>query len=122
MIYAYTNYNLGDDLFIKLLCERYPSTEFLLYAPKGYKNTFKNIKNIKVFPNNTLLVRGINFIFRLLKFRAPLFRIIIARKSNAAVYIGGSLFMQTENWKDKYLDKKNMFMDNKPFYLLGANF
>lgn len=122
MIYAYTNYNLGDDLFIKLLCERYPNTQFLFYAQKGYKKTFKDMKNLKVFSSNTLLVRGINFIFRLLKFKSPFLRNIIAKKCDAAVYIGGSLFMQTENWKDKYENKKNMFIENKPFYLLGANF
>ena len=41
-VYAYTRQNLGDDLFIKILCERYPNTQFVLYAPNVYKDIFKD--------------------------------------------------------------------------------
>src|SRR5699024_1160694 len=41
MVYAYSQFNLGDDLFIKILCERYPETQFVLYAPKQYKRCFQ---------------------------------------------------------------------------------
>lgn len=33
MVSAYTEFNLGDDLFIKVLCERYPDTRFMIIAP-----------------------------------------------------------------------------------------
>lgn len=122
MIYAYTNFNLGDDLFIKLLCERYPNTQFCLYAPKEYKKLFKNIRNLRVYSSDTFIVRGTNFIFKLLKTKTPYLRRRIAQKCDAAVYIGGSLFMQNENWKTKYENKSNMYIENQPFYLLGANF
>lgn len=55
MINAYTTFNLGDDLFIKVLCERYPNTEFILYAPKEYKINFKNSSNLKVISNSNIL-------------------------------------------------------------------
>lgn len=122
MIYAYTEFNLGDDLFIKLLCERYPNTQFILYAPKNYEILFKEILNLKVYPNDTLFVRAVNKIFRLFNIKRNFIRFKIAKKCNAMVYIGGSLFMQGENWKERYLDKEEMYIENKPFYLLGANF
>src|SRR5690625_2356463 len=49
MVYAYTQFNLGDDLFIKILCERYPETQFVLYAPKKYKRCFQGMRNILFF-------------------------------------------------------------------------
>jgi colanic acid/amylovoran biosynthesis protein len=122
MIYAYTNFNLGDDLFIKLLCNRYPKSQFVLYAPKEYKMVFKEISNLCVIPNNTIFKKGINLILRLLRIKKNFFRNLVAKKCDAMVYIGGSLFMQDDNWIESYLDKKNMKLKNKPFFLLGANF
>ncbi|QGH36256.1 hypothetical protein GI584_20400 [Gracilibacillus salitolerans] len=122
MIYAYSNLNLGDDLFIKLLCERYTNTQFLLYAPKGYKKLFEDLQNISIFPSDTLLVKVGNFIFRVLKVNRPFLRTKIAKKCDAAVNIGGSIFMQVNNWKNQFENKEGMQIKNKPFYLLGANF
>ncbi len=56
MIYAYCNFNLGDDLFIKILCERYPEVHFLLYAPIEYKYYFKWLPNITVYPRNNIFL------------------------------------------------------------------
>lgn len=54
LIKAYTQLNLGDDLFIKILCERYENTEFYLFATPEYKN-LKGIKtnNLKILYNDT---------------------------------------------------------------------
>src|SRR5699024_4992683 len=52
MVYAYSQFNLGDDLFIKILCERYPETQFVLYAPKQYKRCFQGMRNIRFFPSD----------------------------------------------------------------------
>ena len=43
------NFNLGDDLFIKILCERYPEHKFYLFSKKDYSN--KSVFNL----NNLLL-------------------------------------------------------------------
>lgn len=45
---AYMACNLGDDLFITILCERYPSVNFYLFCSEPYTVAFKNIKNITV--------------------------------------------------------------------------
>jgi len=121
MIYAYTNFNLGDDLFIKVLCERYPHTKFILHAPREYKVNLNEIENITIIPDDTLIVRGINFLSRKLKFEF-LTRNLIAKNCDMAVLIGGSLFIELDNWQHAYELKKNMLIKNKPFFLLGANF
>jgi colanic acid/amylovoran biosynthesis protein len=121
MVYAYTNFNLGDDLFIKILCERYPQTQFVLYAPSKYKICFKDINNLKIFPSDSIIVRGINFVLRGLKIHNFL-RELVSKNCDAAVYIGGSLFIQRKNWRDSIENLKRMRINNKPFFLLGANF
>ncbi|MEI4829869.1 polysaccharide pyruvyl transferase family protein [Bacillus sp. FJAT-53711] len=122
MVYAYTHHNLGDDLFIKILCERYPKVKFILYAPNRYKSCFKNIKNISIIPSDLLIFRGINYIFRKLKVNRFFVRELIANKCDAMVYIGGSLFIQGEDWKEGIENVKSMQIKSKPFFLLGANF
>lgn len=122
LIYAYTNFNLGDDLFIKLLCERYPNTLFYLYVPSDYKKLFNDIRNIRIIPSDKFYKRAINYFFRLLKVDNVYLRTKLAKKSDALVYIGGSLFMQKEGWEKEFEKKSNFSIKDKPFYLLGANF
>lgn len=122
MIYAYANFNLGDDLFIKILCERYPNTEFILYAPKSYKKLFEDLKNLRIFPSDNFVVRGANLIFRLVNGKNRYIQGKIAEKCDAAVYIGGSIFMQDANWERKLENRKNSLIKDKPTFILGANF
>ncbi|MEB2492996.1 polysaccharide pyruvyl transferase family protein [Peribacillus frigoritolerans] len=122
MVYAYTHFNLGDDLFIKVLCERYPNTRFVLFAPSEYKQCLKGLNNISLFPNDVFFIRGMNYIFRKLKINNNLFQKLLANRCDAAVFIGGSLFIQGDNWEETVEITKSMRIKNKPFYLLGANF
>ncbi|MFZ7942506.1 polysaccharide pyruvyl transferase family protein [Neobacillus sp. 19] len=122
MVYAYTHFNLGDDLFIKMLCERYPNVRFFLYAPGKYKNNFSNVKNIRIIPIESITFRAINYISRILKIGYLFSREAIAKTCDAAVYIGGSLFIQGENWESGIKNVKSMQIKNKPFFLLGVNF
>lgn len=120
-VYAYTQFNLGDDLFIKVLCERYPKTKFIILAPKEYKNVFKEINNLRIIPSDSKILRGLNFIFR--KIGVEYFtNKVLAFFSRASILIGGSLFMQNEHWEKNLVHVKSMRAKNKPFFLLGANF
>lgn len=122
MVHAYTKFNLGDDLFIKVLCERFPNTNFILYAPSKYIKCFNEITNLKCYSSESFIIRTINYFFR--RFKVDnFFERMLAKSCDAGVYIGGSLFIQGENWEDylyKYIKPKKII--NKPFYLLGANF
>ena len=63
LIKAYAQLNLGDDLFIKMLCERYRDVEFYLFANSEYEN-LKGIEsnNLKILYNDTFIKK---FLFRL---------------------------------------------------------
>ncbi len=42
---AYSAQNLGDDLFLKILSQRYPKQRFVFFADRKYKKYgFKNIR------------------------------------------------------------------------------
>ncbi|MEN1967763.1 polysaccharide pyruvyl transferase family protein [Lentibacillus sp. N15] len=121
MVYAYTQFNLGDDLFIKVLSERYPETTFMLYAPKAYKRIFKSHPNIRIVASNNIIFKGLNFIFR--RFHVYSFtRRLVAKSCDMSIQIGGSLFIQGENWREELQHNQTMKIPNKPFFLLGANF
>lgn len=121
MINAYTRFNLGDDLFIKILCERYPNTQFLLYAPQDYKSLFKSFDNISIFPSDQFIYKAMNYPLKKTKYNGFI-RKFVANKCDAEVQIGGSLFIQGESWKDTIRNNEFLRMKNKPYYLLGANF
>lgn len=120
IIHAYTQLNVGDDLFIKILCDRYPKTTFILSAPKIYKNNFRHIRNLRIIPNDSLFRRGFNVICRKLKLHH--FIQLLMTKHDATVLIGGSLFIQNDHWQKKLEHMKSIKIKGKPLYLLGANF
>ena len=55
----YLKKNLGDDLFLKIILERYPSTQFFVNSNKTYANIV-NFNNVKYC--NTFFKRTLNFI------------------------------------------------------------
>jgi len=121
MVYAYTVFNLGDDLFIKILCNRYPNIKFVIYAPREYKYNFKEMNNLEIVPSDRLIIKVLDVLYR--KFKGHgFFRKLIAKSCDAAVYIGGSLFIERDRWRRGLGDVKNMKLKDKPFFLLGANF
>ncbi|MFD2616163.1 polysaccharide pyruvyl transferase family protein [Terrilactibacillus laevilacticus] len=116
----YLNQNLGDDLFVKILCEKYQKTKFYIYGDKKNKHTFDELKNLKYISSNFLLkfIDKISFKF----LYKSIIRTLIGYLVDANVYIGGSLFMQDENWKKKIEIDRKMIMSNKPNFLIGCNF
>lgn len=119
-VHAYTQLNVGDDLFIKVLCDRYPDTLFILSAPKQYKKSFKDIGNLRINPNDSLFSRGMNYLGR--KLNLYHFTQLRTRHYDATILIGGSLFIQDRHWRKKFNHMKDLKMRGKPFFLLGANF
>lgn len=121
MLYAFVKSNLGDDLFIKIITERYPNISFNLIAPTVYKKTFEKNTNLKIY-NLNFATRKLNALLGRL-FNKRIISNLIAKQCDISVYIGGSLFIENTNkWKRIFrIDKCNL-IKNQPFYLLGANF
>ena len=108
---AYLCLNLGDDMFVEYLTEKFPQVSFCVLVHPKYAKPFKRIKNIKL---HYLLW----FFNKLLKkiIKKSLIKYRIVKKIKNYVYIGGSVFIEPENYeKDEILQYENGF-------ILGANF
>lgn len=121
MIYAYTNYNLGDDLLIQTLCKRYSNVKFVLYSSPDYKNVFQDCDNLKIISNKNLVSRIFNFIGRLFK-KNNVSERLLAKQCDACVCITGSLFIQGENWQQYLEYMKSRQVNGVPYFQLGSNF
>lgn len=116
--------NLGDDLFIKTICERYPNTTFVTLAKENVKLTPK-IPNLKVYSSKKIYYRLVRKISFILNKTCAIDRLLI-RRCDLVVTIGGSLFWESSKYKNKKVSDKyyNTFWYegcNKPLYILGAN-
>lgn len=128
---AFVSGNLGDDLFIKILCDRYKKHKFYISGEKKYKNFFENIDNL-VYISNDLLIYKCIFKF-INKFQytfkldvVPMYDYIdklLIRKCKLNVLIGGSLFQEPINRKHK-INRRTIWNENymHRLHIIGCNF
>lgn len=104
LLNAYLVNNLGDDLFIRIICERFKNILFFIIESEPYTNIFKTIPNVRVCSQSD----------------------IFNNKFDMHIMIGGSLFMQPQNIckiDSKYESVKNTrIWRDIPFIIIGANF
>jgi colanic acid/amylovoran biosynthesis protein len=123
LVSAYYATNLGDDLFLKIVFDRYPDIEwFLLTSNEIYLKTFKDYKNVHIIKtlNIKLGKRNINLFNKLNE------NLLKFRKYDAFLNIGGSIFIESKDWEKGLITrgylpgqfKKN----NKKTFIIGANF
>lgn len=122
LVCAYFAKNIGDDLFLKVLFDRYPHVNWeLLTANRNYLQIFKAYKNVKIIYSYRDIHIGkhhFNLFFLVYQF------VRYIKKYDAVVNIGGSIFMQSPAWQMKlaerdYLTSKLKAEKN---FILGANF
>lgn len=124
LVCAYFARNIGDDLFLKVLFDRYPEIEWdLLTANRHYNNIFKGYKNVKIiysYRDIQIGKRSFNLFFKLNDVFLNL------KKYDAFIHIGGSIFMQNKGWKMKMLERQYLVNEfkkmNKKTFIIGANF
>ncbi|MGD7007042.1 polysaccharide pyruvyl transferase family protein [Metabacillus sp. 84] len=107
LVFAYFEENLGDDLFLKVLFDRYPDAEwYMLESVAGKNSSLVNEYNLKFISKR-------EFIKTFYKF-------------DAMINIGGSIFIQTRRWYGLFL--KRLFftiplkLASKKVFIIGANF
>ena len=114
--------NIGDDLFLDILLKKYSNTQFTLnYIGDDYDLFLRNYSNVLKRSEKIH-----NKIFRKLKIADSSSNENTAKKYDALLYIGGSIFMETNNYRNNFKDKFDLFFQfktrNKPIYILGSNF
>lgn len=122
-IHAFAATNLGDDLMMRILCERYPNVGFRLYADQSYRERFADIPNLKIYAPSDSWVACIDCILNKVKKTEMGFWKLLIKVSDVTVHIGGSVFTQHQ---DDYspalnLDTRLRYLSKK-LYVVGANF
>lgn len=112
---SYLYNNLGDDLFVKILANRYNKTMF--YADSGNKIKDENIKNIR-FMNCIERIRE-----KILLTLFPTYDETskFKRKCDAMINIGGSIFIENRDIMDIKMDIEQTYSDID-YYILGCDF
>lgn len=113
LVFAYIKQNLGDDLFLNILFNKYPNIDFYLHCDKKYSKTFNNIKNANIISLDT-----------------PLTLEFVNREFQGIIYIAGSIFMQPKdydknlqtNFKDHAAFASEFKKNKKPFFYISCNF
>src|SRR5699024_7019939 len=96
LIRVYSATNLGDDLFIKILCNRYPSHKFYIIADKKHSKPFKSIPNLKVINHASFIDK----VILKLGFRFTSYNFLskkLAKRTDSVIHIGGSIFIENSN-------------------------
>jgi len=114
----YDKHNLGDDLFVKVITERYEN-HFSLLVLKD--NQFlQNIKHLTIY-NNTAFYLFCKAIEKLFGIR-NIWLGMLAKRHDLLVYIGGSIFIEDNNIQ-KWKNEQNFYRGlSAPYYILGSNF
>lgn len=127
LVNGYFGVNFGDDIFFKILFDRYPNVKFTFYNNhylqhfhKKYKEIYYNYKNVEVKRYNKL-----RKLFEKINYTKPINKLQLD-KLDASIFIGGSIFIQDKHWKyglDTMNDTVDYFYNNKKkIYILGSNF
>ena len=114
----YDRQNLGDDLFIHTITKRYKKTKFYVWTSKANIETFKMLPNLRILDQDS---RYVHFLRRIRPSLVPRYKGRMENRCEAVVYIGGSLFIEYDNWKT-ILTWWDYEAKNRNFYVLGANF
>ena len=117
-LYAYDRRNLGDDLFVHTIANRYPDVLFYMWSDIKNRETFSCLSNLKIVDPNSRFVRALR---KLRPSLAARYKGWLENRCNAVVYIGGSIFMEYLNWA-QICTWWDWTAKNRPFFVLGANF
>ncbi len=115
---AYDKVNLGDDLFVRFLANRYPHVRFTMLSDPANRAVFRDVKNLRIIDKDGPWLRLLR------RIRPSLGARYVARlkaRSHACIYIGGSIFEEYENWR-AIADSWEYQTTHYPYYVLGANF
>jgi colanic acid/amylovoran biosynthesis protein len=130
LIHAYADKNIGDDLFLYLLCTRYPNVKFYMFVPKRlklyYDFLYDNLTAIALH-ETPLLIQKVDGKF----FKGEFTSIFSyhertklndywSKRVDAQIWLGGSQFVQTPDWKRILAFKRHQQNSGKPFFAISV--
>lgn len=127
LLYACIEKNIGDDLFVYTICNRYPNCIFYISSEAKY-GSLKNIKNLRfshifnIWQKASNLGNRKGFKLYISKILAS-FCSVYLKHFNISVYVVGNAF-KCYNYKGKWQSEwfKKRVLLTKNFFLLSSNF
>lgn len=118
LLCAYDRQNLGDDLFVHTIVKRYPHVKFYMWSDPINRKTFQGLSNLKILnPKGKLMT----FLHKVRPSLVVRYRYWREKKCKVMVYIGGSIFIEYEEW-EHILNWWEYMAETRSFYVMGANF
>lgn len=129
--------NLGDDIFLKILCERYPNALIETTMVNKHKQPFKNLSNLRIvglpeYSNKfgMLVSKAVvsleKLIFRRGFYIYNRFFFKLTSKPDVYIEIGGSIFMFKKDEEVRksfaYKRRKKIIEQVKHYFIIGSNF
>lgn len=119
----YLSFNLGDDLFLDILANKYPNSEITVnYVGSNYDQFISKYENIKrrKYTIFNKIVQKLGFKNYLTDYES------ISKEYDALVFIGGSIFREEDYHESLYKDRMKMVSafnkNNKSVFIMGSNF
>jgi colanic acid/amylovoran biosynthesis protein len=110
--------NLGDDLFIKIITERYEN-HFSVVLLEGNKS-LESIRNMTVYKNKIFYY--LSKVIEKLSGSRNIWLKALSNEHDLLVYIGGSIFIEDNNIS-RWVKDSDFYRDlSIPYYILGSNF
>lgn len=126
---GYWQTNLGDDLFLKILSERYPNIFFTIISDEINGEVFNNIRNLNIISKRrsfttSIIDRISGFTTLILPLSSFNQEIKLACSKKNYIEIGGSIFMMhPKKEKDIALRKRLKIAERVgSYHILGSNF
>lgn len=129
ILQMYINENLGDDLFIDIIANRYPNIDFVIFGignriiPPLYNRKYKNVH----ISSANKWIHKLNIISKIILKKDFLLEKEL-KKSDGLIILGGSVFIdgfnRIEAFKANILAKVRLHYQKigKPNFVIGANF
>lgn len=119
----YLEKNLGDDLFLASVLNRYPNHNFFVFTQMDYSDFEQLFSNLKVIRFN----KYYNYLLVKTGHRNKMLKREIKKyQIEALASVGGSIFIESDNWEINFKIREDLwsyfYNNNKPVYVIGSNF
>ena len=127
LVRAYLNENLGDDLFVYILCHRYPKVNFSIIGEKQFKGITDEIPNLKFIAEDAKHNKIINKLYKLnqrlhkhkiCNRRDIVMYNVLSKFYQENVFVTGSYYIQNSEWSEM---EDTKWYDSQP-HILSCNF
>lgn len=119
---GYWNANLGDDLFLKVLSQRYPQHDFYIISGHQAFAVFNHLKNVHQVRIPFFIKLANRFSKNGMKWLKA-FQVRQVSRFAAYCELGGSLFIMPRQGMDlQYQLRKRIIATGLPYYVIGSNF